>query len=622
MADTNYVDFSQPTVNASWLNDVNKAVYRAIGTGAGGTAPATPAEVLANLGLNGSSGSALVGFLQAGSGAQPRTVQSRLRDTVSVKDFGAVGDGVADDTVAIQAAFNTIGVTSNGVLFPYGTYKVSDTIAVSSKSGFTVSGYGQISQITANKPIFQLTSCTDFQINGLSLYGLGTDYVGGSDTSLGIGIYLQTCSRFTIKDNTFRNFGYAGVMSYGGCSQFNIRGNTIIGTSGITSTINAGDFYQFGVICKSGTSLASPNAYFDISENKITNVAIGVRTEPNSHDFTCTSNKIYNILGVHGFYLNGYNFTISNNELQNISATTGVGIKLQHFQNTGLGVNQPVTNATVSGNTINVCLTGISCEKTSSAASDGYYVNITGNNVYGAGNGGYGIYVEDTTGLVVADNQVYGGAYGIAANVVTSGRGCQGRISGNYVSDTRWSGIFGYAQGYLSITENDIVRPCLAAIAADPQQDAIFVNASSTTHRAKVSGNTVLVSTSTGVNAGLSINNVDCWIGDNDLDSKPITTSGMTIRKRTAFGDYAGLSLWSGIGTVATGATASKAITVTGAALADQVVSLSLASDLQGCTLSGYITANTLNVVITNNTGSSKTIADAFVRYAIMKYAA
>jgi hypothetical protein len=33
-------------------------------------------------------------FLQAGSGAVQRTVQSKLRDVVSVKDFGAVGDGV------------------------------------------------------------------------------------------------------------------------------------------------------------------------------------------------------------------------------------------------------------------------------------------------------------------------------------------------------------------------------------------------------------------------------------------------------------------------------------------------------------------------------------------------
>ncbi|WP_256819160.1 tail fiber domain-containing protein [Pseudomonas putida] len=38
-------------------------------------------------------GSAKVGFLQAGPGASPRTSQDKARDAVSVKDYGAVGDG-------------------------------------------------------------------------------------------------------------------------------------------------------------------------------------------------------------------------------------------------------------------------------------------------------------------------------------------------------------------------------------------------------------------------------------------------------------------------------------------------------------------------------------------------
>lgn len=60
-------------------------------------------------------------FLQAGSGAVLRTVESKLRDVVSVKDFGAVGDGVTDDTAAIQAALNV----GQSVYIPPGTYLFS-----------------------------------------------------------------------------------------------------------------------------------------------------------------------------------------------------------------------------------------------------------------------------------------------------------------------------------------------------------------------------------------------------------------------------------------------------------------------------------------------------------------
>ena len=54
--------------------------------------------------LAAADGSSLVGFQQAGTGAVVRTAQDKMREWVSVKDFGAVGDGVADDTAAIHAA--------------------------------------------------------------------------------------------------------------------------------------------------------------------------------------------------------------------------------------------------------------------------------------------------------------------------------------------------------------------------------------------------------------------------------------------------------------------------------------------------------------------------------------
>jgi hypothetical protein len=62
------------------------------------------------------------------------TVTAKLAQTVSVKDFGAVGNGIADDTAAIQSAINSANGVTNTIIFPYGTYLITSTLNIQNKN--------------------------------------------------------------------------------------------------------------------------------------------------------------------------------------------------------------------------------------------------------------------------------------------------------------------------------------------------------------------------------------------------------------------------------------------------------------------------------------------------------
>lgn len=86
-----------------------------------------------------------VDFQQAGTGAVVRTAQDKMRDEVSVKDFGAVGDGLSNDSVAILAADSAVTL----VAVPAGVYNCTSVSATDLDGPYN--GYGQIKDSAGNK---------------------------------------------------------------------------------------------------------------------------------------------------------------------------------------------------------------------------------------------------------------------------------------------------------------------------------------------------------------------------------------------------------------------------------------------------------------------------------------
>lgn len=133
--------------------------------------------------LASSTGAAGVGFLQAGTGAVVRTLQSKARDSVSVKDFGAVGDGVTDDAVAVANWLTYIVANDKSGFVPAGIYCLDSRVATSNCDKLAIYGEGSDVSIFKRGENVVTTSFTEMfwfgnRVGGMSelvIKGIGFD---------------------------------------------------------------------------------------------------------------------------------------------------------------------------------------------------------------------------------------------------------------------------------------------------------------------------------------------------------------------------------------------------------------------------------------------------------------
>lgn len=172
--------------------------------------------------LAASGGSDLIGYLPAGTGAVATTVQAKLRESVSVKDFGAVGDNSADDTSAIQTAVDSLSY-GQGLYFPAGTYKITSEITLPTSISFSFFGDGSrastVRQDTAGQSGFvsgqnpPATSVNWCQIRDMAIVG-----------SDGWGLDINGMNRANYINVIFEGWGYTSKTK--GCVR--IRSSIII----------------------------------------------------------------------------------------------------------------------------------------------------------------------------------------------------------------------------------------------------------------------------------------------------------------------------------------------------------------------------------------------------------
>lgn len=201
-------------------------------------------------------GDALLGVKLSFTGGVPRTQHDKNTDLISVLDFGAKGDGVTDDTVALQAAITALA--NGGTLYiPKGIYLTTQVINLAGKKLNLVGDGLNQTIIRASVAMSYLLAAaevsTTYSFNEFRIEGIQFD----SNNLAQIGFNLAHRHYCTFKDCAFFNsINYAHLAKN---SWLNNYYNCIFGASPVGALLQGSNhrncFYSCSWIGNSNTSL-------------------------------------------------------------------------------------------------------------------------------------------------------------------------------------------------------------------------------------------------------------------------------------------------------------------------------------------------------------------------------
>lgn len=401
-------------------------------------------------------GSDLVGFQQAGTGAIMRTAQDKLREFVSVKDFGAVGDGVTDDTAAIQAACTA----AKTIIFGSSAdnYRVTGTITLTSGTTLLMQG-ATITQATDQTPIFNANSKTGVTITDGRFVGKTEASFTNTPSSQAIAIRADGVTDLSVVGNLFENFHYSALMVGTTGTRIDFSHNTVIGPGAPVLGANT-NFRN----CTGATILGND---VRIHGNSIRAVAQGLIVGQGSAKVTITGNVITSLVNEHGMYIDTgvRKLAIIGNIVQS-TGTYGVGIKVQYYDSFGVTPDAIVIADNVVSDTGQ---DGILIDNTDAVPTRrAVGVTISGNMVLNAG--AYGIDVRDAIDCTVANNTIVNPQQtGIALDNASSVL-----IDGNLIRGAVRSGIRDLSACSSVRILNNFIRNCSTGNVSDDEY-GIFI---------------------------------------------------------------------------------------------------------------------------------------------------